>query len=360
MSLANITKESSIENPFGFFEYFFLGGGFQKFHKYFFTVINEEKGEFYEDQLGPDFVEAVNLGEEYIVINHISTDEDRNVTEKRVYFIDRLKSHLKEQRDNSKIQISKKIASFDLDEGKTMFYLKNIVNELVYLIDKVKLQNSITQYNINLLSLYLLIGFMHKRYNGILSYNEFPKLKEAEQFFKKEFLEVDNTKQKESFSNNSKVQDKVPSDIKALNWIKSPLLNSITLHGILSENKIIDEDGDTLERIKQAFSGEVLNSSLNIKWSLTKNNSIKPPLVRIFKHLLMDELKVIEKMEDADLARSLSNIFVDQEGKPAKNMFQPLSKSGSVSAKTSGVNTKSDGLDETELINIIRSTPFLK
>ena len=123
------------------------------------------------------------------------------------------------------------------------------------------------------------------------------------------------------FANKKEKTGKV---IHALKWRTGAEINTLRLYDLLANNGIIPKDNETLENLKYAFSGDQLNKPLNIKWNLEYRNSIKPVLVRIIQYTLMDDLKLINKMENGDLARTLTCLFVDKEGKPIHNMIVTL------------------------------------
>ena len=122
------------------------------------------------------------------------------------------------------------------------------------------------------------------------------------------------------------------------------------MHDILAKHGVIIDDGDTLENLKIAFSGNPILKPLKIKWLLEKNGKHpRPVLIRVIKQTLMDDLRVIKMMRNGDLAKALTMIFVDKEGISFPNMIETLS--GKVSPKCE--------ILESNLINELKSAQFM-
>jgi len=353
------SEVSTIENPLGFFEYFFIDHGFEEFRDDFHASGDDE---FRVPGVGsPDLVMKAkkrillilgNLNDEFIANRVTHTYENspdkwnQENAIKIIYFKDALKSKLIYELEISKKFIVKKVKSLALAEGKIVTSLKFVINDLNILILLVKSTKIYLTFSVNLEILYRIVDFIFKQFSVFLTPNDFPIYKEAEAFLFQ--VEEEKTlikwemRKPDQFSELKKIKE----DNHALKWISDPELNTTNLYKILTDNSIIPNDHMTIVKFKLAFSGEQLKQSLDIKWSLEKRNSIKTPLIRIIK-TLMEELKVIEPMDHAKLAKVLPMIFVNKDGIQPENMIVTLS---------TGVSPKTGSITERLVIDQLKTT----
>ena len=266
-----------------------------------------------------------------------------------VYFKDQLERKLNYEIELSEKLIIEKIESKNLSEKKIELFLKHVLSDVGYLISIVKSEKLFFRYLINLKILYLFVDLLFQRFSAFISSSEHPISKEAMAFLFSYKEEEMLSKQKKTILVQSNETKNKAVDIISFKW-KTTLEcnNTELLHKVLSEKGIIPKDELTKKRFLLAFGGEILNEPLVIKWLLEKNKSIKPTLIRIIKHILMDELQVIENMGTGELANAIAMIFVNKHGKPAENLKEAISQ----------VSKKSTDINEIKLINELRNISF--
>lgn len=322
MTINEFNKESTIDNPLGFFEYFFLGGGFQLFHKNFFGVVNKEKGEYEGSPLLYDVILEVNKVEEFIC--YTDATWEGSFVDRKSFFKDELKKCLSTQKSVSIRLIRRKINSMIDEDKKIVPYLQLLTGNLNLLLIGINEKSDFSKYWIAKSTISEIIKYLYDVYNPFFKDIESPCIKEAIEYL------VQNTILKPE--NELPAPIKEPVRVKAIqksvngfNWNCEPEyigLNTILLFDILKNNKVITGDNITLDNFKLAFSGTVLENPLNIKWLLAKNDvHPKPILVRAIKHILMDELKAIVEIDNGKLTRVVEMIFVDKDGKPFDNLI---------------------------------------
>jgi hypothetical protein len=347
-----------IDKTLEFFDNFYLKDGFEVFRTEFFIEnYRDEEGNW---QTYNHAKRHMLVEDEFVTIKTVdyvklSPDTEDYLEEfyyYKEYFKNKLKEQLNIQVDVFKRRITERIVLLDLNESKIATLLKTVITDIGYLASKVEFSDALSRYPINLKILFELIAFIGKRYSTFLQHSEYPILKEAEVFLLKsqeEEIELEVPKITAGVGSDKKV------DVKALTWLKSPEQNTELLYELLTWKGIIPKNKDVFDKFELTFSGKVLETPLNIEWLLTKGAYIKPPVVRIFKYLLMDDLGLISPMSNSDLAASLNNIFVDKDGIPSKNWINGLSKS-----KSNAISKKITDLNEIDLHNTIRNASFIK
>jgi len=357
-----INEDSTIDHPLRFFEHFFNESGYQEFRYEFFASGDDVENSF---PIRPiDLNKSAKLGisgklnnsDDEFILNYIKTgwlsspqgDWMEEDAIQKIYFKDQLKLRLNNELDLSKKFIFEKITSFDFKQGKIVTFLKSVLGDLGHIISTVKSSDFFLRYPVNLEILYQFIDFLFKRFNTFLSPIEYPIFNETEEFLSNIEEEIKLLKEEKTIPDHTNESKKKTNDIQALKWKTNQLGNTLLLFDLLSHNNIIQVEQDTLENLKLAFGGRFLDKPLKIKWILTKNNSIKPTLIRIIKRILMIELKVIENMENGELAKTLTQIFIDKHGNSIKNMIVTLSTDVSNNCT----------LGEIDLITKLRSLPF--
>jgi len=351
MPTNEIIRESSIENPLGFFEHFFLRGGFYQLHRGFFIFFYED-GESEGEPIFNEPIIEVNKEEEYYVYEDSNNDEGI-VYQRKSYFKDVLKSHLLSEASITKKLINERIKTLKLKEKKVVFFLKDITSSLNNLSINIKSNPKQSKYLINNEIIYYIVESILNRYNLFFSKIDSPFIQEASEYFLNKKVLLEKRKETKTTENLGQKSQNSQRSINGFSWNCRPEskdLNTLLLYGILSNNKVIQDDDITLYNFRLAFSGSKIDTPLRIKWFLAKNGKYpKPVLIRVIKQILMDELKILKKMDNGELAKALSMIFVDSEGTAFKNMIVTLSQE--VSEKTE--------LIETALINELKSAPFL-
>lgn len=322
-------KESTIDQPLGFFEYYFLDNGFFELYDDFFYYKDEQgisqRYTVKRDDYGDEYIE-VHVNVDSVISEDDWIDDDGNL---RIYFEDKLT--LAEQQKLSKDFITKKVTSFNTEPGKIKPFLDFILSQLVYLLSEVKRSRFLNTYTFHKEVLYTIIDFLFHRYNAFLP-TENPIFLEAERFLLNKEKEIANMMGVTNIDNLNindfldleKRTKKSGKSITSFKWKSNSETNTDLLFKILSDSHIILQDSDTKMKFEMAFSGEGLKSPLGIKWFLEKDTFIKPTLIRILKFTLMDELQVIEKMDNGSLARTLTQIFVDKDGHDIKYIINSI------------------------------------
>lgn len=324
------------DHPFGFFEDFFLKGGFREFHTKFYT--EEYKSEIGEWSAYSHPKKNMSTEEEYMLLEGTYYNDPDNPL--RIYFKDELWIHLLNQKKYSCKLIEQKIDSLQ-QETEIVTYLKKLTIHLFSLASSIKLNSEINKYKAPLRIIYLIINWLNDKYclfyNGINS----PIIEEAIDHQEKIITEtrILLTENKPNFevpSQNS------PSTITGFKWKSEPTskidfaeiyngksdidTKTIKLYTILKKYKVIPDDNITKQEFVLAFHESSLTKPLKIRWLLkTRGNLTKPSIIRVIKYTLMKRLGVIENIEDrTELAKKLEFIFVDSQGNSIANMFQSL------------------------------------
>lgn len=214
----DILNKSTIDHPISFFEYFFLRGGFQKFHREFFQVQYDEEDGSKGDPIGFGIIEEVNKEVEYISGKDIYSGEFV-----KKYFRNELKQHLLAQVHNSKSLIYERIQSISLKEKKVVFFLKDTISNLNYLASIVKSSIQLSNYEINTEVLYFMINLLQKRYDLFFTKIDSSCIKEASDVI---ILDVDGIDSEEEYD---QIFSKVCSFKTTLGGFRSPSGNGLKI-----------------------------------------------------------------------------------------------------------------------------------
>jgi hypothetical protein len=256
------------DHPFGFFEYFFLKGGFQEFHSKFFTK-KIEHGAYWSVYYHPKG--KMLPGEEYMFYE-ASHLKDPDKIPQKIYFKDEIRDRLLPEKKRSLELIAEKIDSLQTkDEIET--YLKKIIIRLGKLATAIKESPEIKKYKEPLEIIYHMVIYLHDTYKDFFSDIKSPYIQEAINYFK-----INET---------------------GFKWKCDSERNTLVLYTILTRNGVIPDDPQTHEKFDIAFSGDEIKEPLKIRWLLTrgKQKHIKPPLKFIIKNTLMDQIEALEKID---------------------------------------------------------------
>ncbi len=327
-------EKSNPDDPIGFFGQFFTNNGFKYFREEFYTEEYQDDSENWH--FHDHSKKNMSIDDEYIIVTSFvdfQVGPDEWIQEKtkpyRVYFKNVLRDKLNDEFESSKRYFTEKIDSFENDLEKIKSYLKVSLNSLMYIINVVKSNPEINKFQINLSILYQTVDFLFKRFNVFLSSAEYPIHKEAESFILKEKSDT-IPEAKDSDKINEGIitkKQKYPIPVTGFKWKINPAENTLKLHDFLMEECVIQKGVE--ETFKEAFGGEILKEPLKIRWLKTTNRKdIKPVIIKII-HVLMDEseLGLLKKIKvQAQLARTIENIFVDPKGQPISGTAVTISQ----------------------------------
>ena len=330
-----IQQESDTKNPLAFFEYFFKSGGYQKklndFHSHPEVVY--------------DLVVSVSKKEDYIEYYHNNCEgidyprRDYFITdvEKQLKYQSLVSCNLIDTNIDQKIQNGESIIPYLQRQFDRLLILRHTINISPILSKYKESGNSIDQLILNLATSY-------KTFLRQLNSPDISSVIEAIKLQNKKNVSIP-AQSTPSESEKKFAENKNPK-LSYFKWTANPDENIFKLHNVLTENEAIYGDTETLDELAIAFSGKPLTKSLKIKWRIKGHvGSTKAPLIKVI-HLLMNELKLIEYISEPTIfARTIENIFIDDQGSYLENVIQSMSD-----------NSKKANLKERPILNAIRLT----
>jgi len=130
------------DHPLGFFEYFFLKGGFKEFHAKFFTEKIDERTD-YSAYFRPKG--NIKPGEEYMLYEDLYRQEPDKIPQK-IYLKDELRDRLLPEKKRSLELIDEKIYSLD-QNAEIVSYIKKLLIRLGKLATALKESPEIKKYS---------------------------------------------------------------------------------------------------------------------------------------------------------------------------------------------------------------------
>lgn len=337
-------EDSDISNPFRWFESFVSNNLPYRFRDDFFS----EAKRFYQDQ---DLeIDYENVSATYTLVKSLDGWPHSNTWKYSEY----LEYIFNIEKEKSRKLIIKKTESCN-SESEISFILNAMTNQLTHIINMLKKMYGfeIREFPCIPLTVYEIVEYMFSAHHSFLP-NPLPDIFEeaknppmhlfsnlhelhqnilnsvATSNLNKEPLEDSLTKSIIIGDIKRKKNSKISSpEICGFEWQRNPEKFTLLLYQILIDHDVIKADETDFDTFSLAFTGNAIQSPLNIKWHLlSSSKSNKAPIFRMFFYLA-DVLNIIKSFEsDAELARKVENIFVDTTGQKFKALTMAICDTG--------------------------------
>lgn len=313
MERIKICKESSIDNPIDFFNYYFLHNGYHNDQKRFFVGL----------EYLYDFIVEVNKEEEFILYVN-NNDEGRGTDNpKKDSFSEQLKYRLLAQVEISKDCIDKRINNLNQSNSNLTDFLKLLIGKLEALSRKIKENTELRKYKYPLESIYKLGFHIFQTYHPFLIEVKSNFISDAINFHE-EMKNQESRNEGQNQKSNLRHQVK-KTKLTTFKWLSGKEIEISHLYFLLTNSEIISRDVP-LVVFTSIFQEKEISKPLKIKWMLkTHGSNTKPSLIRFFR-LLMVDLKLIDYKGKTDFSNTLKSIFIDSNGKDLGKIAVNLSQ----------------------------------
>lgn len=289
-------KESALDKPLEFFNYFICENGLSNYKKQFFSGLDLETFGF----------PVIKIDKMNYTYSYYYANDDGAVEVREVSLFNNIKKTLEAQENISLLFINEKI-HFLNDKGiEVTNYLKLILGELSRLSEIIKNKPELLNNNLNQ-NIYNIVKKIYDKYNLFIN-KQIPIISEALNF--KQANQITETKK---ITNPPKEEKKVT----AFKWKNNPEKSKVLINNVLTTLKIIEEND--ISKFETAFKGEEIKEPLNIKWKLkSSHNSYSAALIRFIKLLI--KLNLIDSVDNAEIANKIKKLFVAVDGIPFNNL----------------------------------------